>query len=207
MTAIEISGCLLGVLSVWLLARLKVANWPLGLVANLLFAVAFSRAGLYADAGLQIVFTALAGYGWWSWTHGGGPGHALPVRHVRRTEGVRSALACAVMTALLTCVLLRFTDSTVPFWDAALTTMSLLALWGQAGRVLESWLLWLVADVVHVPLYAAKGLWPTALLYAVLAALCVVGLREWRQAVPVPARPAAPEVPAAPPAPEEEALK
>jgi nicotinamide mononucleotide transporter len=177
----EVVGFVAGALCVWLIGRQHVANWPLGMAANLLFAVLFFRAGLYADAGLQLVFTALAAYGWWAWTHGGGPGPGLPVRRTRRSEWLLLCGAGAVGTALVAELLHRATDSTVPFWDASTAVLSLLATYGQCRKLVESWWLWLVVDAVHVPLYASKGLWLTALLYVVLGGLSVAGLRQWRQ--------------------------
>jgi nicotinamide mononucleotide transporter len=73
----------------------------------------------------------------------------------------------------------RVTDSTVPLPDAITTVLSLLATWGQARKKLESWWLWIAADVVYVPLYAYKVLWLTAVLYVGFLALCVFGLRSW----------------------------
>ncbi|MBN3929869.1 nicotinamide mononucleotide transporter [Streptomyces verrucosisporus] len=125
-------------------------------------------AGLYADAGLQVVYIALALYGWWSWA-----------------VGVRTwwVLACATAgaTAGLTVLLDRATDSTVPFWDALTTALSLAATYGQCRKKVESWYLWIATDVVYVPLYAHKGLYLTSLLYLGFMALCVAGLLGWRR--------------------------
>lgn len=179
----EVLGFGTGALCVWLVARQHIANWPIGIANNVFFIVLFAQAGLYADAGLQIVFIALAAYGWWSWTHGGGPGtaEALPVRRTTRTEWAWLAAAGAVATLGLTLLLARATDSTVPFWDAATTVLSLAATYGQCRKLVESWWLWIAADLVYIPLYVYKGLHLTALLYVGFLALCVVGLLGWRR--------------------------
>ncbi|MFB6812339.1 nicotinamide riboside transporter PnuC, partial [Streptomyces sp. NPDC056387] len=141
------------------------------------------RRAAIADAGLQIVFLALAAFGWWTWTHGGGPGsaQALPVRRTTRTEWAALGAAGAAGVLGLTLLLSRVTDSTVPFWDALTTGLSLVATYGQCRKLLESWWLWIAADLVYIPLYAYKGLYLTSALYAGFLALCVVGLLGWRR--------------------------
>ncbi|MER6096139.1 nicotinamide riboside transporter PnuC [Streptomyces sp. NPDC001728] len=188
----EVLGFGSGALCVWLVARQHLANWPIGIANNLFFVLLFTQAGLYADAGLQIVFIALAAYGWWTWTHGGGPGSdALPVRRTTRTEWTWLLAAGVVGTLALTLLLDRVTDSTVPFWDALTTALSLMATYGQCRKRLESWWLWIAADLVYVPLYAYKELYLTSLLYVGFMTLCVLGLRGWtkdltvRRALPV----------------------
>ncbi|GAA2232957.1 nicotinamide riboside transporter PnuC [Streptomyces amakusaensis] len=177
----EVLGFGSGALCVWLVARQHLANWPVGIANNLLFILLFGQAGLYADAGLQIVFIALAAYGWWTWTHGGGPGSdaGLPVRRTSRTEWIGLFAAGAMGTAAITLLLDRATDSTVPFWDALTTALSLMATYGQCRKRLESWWLWIAADLIYIPLYAHKQLYLTSLLYTGFLALCVLGLRNW----------------------------
>ncbi|MCJ0874910.1 nicotinamide riboside transporter PnuC [Streptomyces sp. AP-93] len=95
----EILGFVTGAVCVWLVARQHIANWPIGIANNVFFIVLFAQGGLYADAGLQIVFIALAAYGWWSWTHGGGPGATTAaewtVLAAAGAVGVRNPLACS----------------------------------------------------------------------------------------------------------------
>jgi nicotinamide mononucleotide transporter len=179
----EVLGFGSGALCVWLVARQHIANWPIGIANNVFFILLFTQAGLFADAGLQVVFIALAGYGWWTWVHGSSRTEPLPVRRMTRVEWLWLA-ACGVLgTATIAVLLDTATESTVPFWDALTTALSLMATYGQCRKRLESWWLWIAADIVYIPLYAYKGLFLTALLYLGFLALCVRGLIAWRRDV------------------------
>ena len=178
---IEVFGFVTGVLNVWLLARQKVWNWPIGLANNAAYLILFSRTGLYGDGGLQLLYITLGIYGWWTWARGGGDG-----LRVERTSAAtwRWLVPATVVAAVgLALFLARFTDSTVPKWDGLTTALSLAATWGQCRKLVESWWIWILADVVYIPLYIYKGLGLTAVLYGIFLLLCIAGLRSWTRAL------------------------
>ncbi len=177
----EVLGFATGALCVWLVARQHILNWPLGIANNLLWILLFASAGLYADSGLQLVYVALALWGWWQWLHGGAHRTALVVSGTTAREWGGLVAAGVLGTTALTWFLETQTPSTVPFLDAVTTVISLMAVYGQAKKKWESWLLWMAADVIYVPLYHHKGLDLTAILYVGFFALCVKGLLEWRR--------------------------
>jgi len=176
----EILGDLAGAACVALVARQHILNWPLGLLNNVFWAWLFFRAKLYGDSSLQGFFFVLGVYGWYRWVQKGDRGETLPVRRTRPHEWKWLAVAVIVSTALLSVFLSHATDSPAPLADASVLTLSLAATWGQAEKLLESWWLWILVDVISVPLYVSRALYPTAALYVVFGALCVVGLRAWR---------------------------
>jgi len=69
----------------------------------------------------------------------------------------------------------------VAWWDAFPTAVSLVAQFLLARKYLENWVLWLVVDVVSVALYVHQGLWLTAVLYGLLFAFSLAGLRTWQR--------------------------
>jgi len=179
----EVFGFLTGAACVALLVRQNIWNWPLGIANNLAFIVLFYRTGLYADVGLQGFYIVISVYGWWSWLHGGRDHGALTVSRVRPAVGLLLALAVALITAGLTWLLRRYTNSTVPVLDSLITALSLVAQFMMTRKWIENWPVWIVANCISVGLLIYKGLYVTSALYLVYQVLCVMGLLEWRRAL------------------------
>src|SRR3546814_14941530 len=80
----------------------------------------------------------------------------------------------------------RHTDAAVPWIDGAIAMLSITAQWLLARRRVESWLLWLIVDLIAVPLFASRGLYAPPALYLVLLGLSIDRLSPWpRDAAPL----------------------
>ncbi|MCW2642851.1 MAG: nicotinamide mononucleotide transporter PnuC, partial [Dactylosporangium sp.] len=105
--------------------------------------------------------------------------------------------ACLAFVAVATCgltVLLRAAHDAAPFWDALTTAISLAAQYLLNVKKVETWLFWMAADIIYIPLYASKGLTLTAVVYVLFLGMTILGLRSWlaayrtqRQAMSAPA--------------------
>jgi nicotinamide mononucleotide transporter len=180
---IEVAAAAFGIASVYLSARQNVWNWPLGIINVALYIIVFYGAKLYADMGLQAVYVVLAAYGWWHWLHGGANHGTLPVSRVPPREIILLAIAFLAATAVLSTLLARTTDASLPLADSALTAASLVAQYMMTRKYVECWLVWIVADAAYVALFVYKALVPTAALYLVFTVLAIVGWRQWRAAL------------------------
>lgn len=180
---IEILGFVTGALCVWLLAIQNIWNWPISIANNIFYIVVFVRSGLFGDAGLQVVYIILGVYGWWTWAHPDATRGELTVAKTRFRQWIWLIPATAAAALLLRAFLAGYTTSTVPAWDGLTTALSLAATWGQCKKLVESWWIWILVDLIYIPLYVYKGLRLTAVLYFVFMLLCVAGLRSWHRAL------------------------
>jgi nicotinamide mononucleotide transporter len=178
-----------GIVSVYLSVREHIWSWPTALVNVSLFFVLFWQAGLYSDMGLQAVYFSLSLYGWYEWLYGGQGRTALRVSTAsRQVWWVVTGLGIAIW-AVLGAFTARLPGASVPYADAATTSTSLVAQWMMTRKLLENWVLWVIVDVAYIALFLYKGLYLTALNYAIYLALAAAGYRTWKRSLELDAEP------------------
>jgi nicotinamide mononucleotide transporter len=173
----EIVAFFLSVAMVLANIRVNPVGWPLAIGASLLYALLFADSRLYGEASLQLVFVAVALWGWWQWVRGtDAAGHARAVTRLTPLQRVAVGTATLAAWPLLGALLDRTTDSDVPYFDALPTVASVTGQLLLGRKKVENWPVWLAVNVVSVALFVHKQLWLTVLLYALLS---VSGWRAW----------------------------
>ncbi len=161
-------------------------GWPLAAISAMLYFFLFWSQSLYGEALLQVLFVVLALWGWSVWLRGieGAP---LPVTRMPVRQRFTLTWMGSVLWLSTGTVLLNFTDTDVPWWDAFPTAFSLVGQYLLAHKRLENWGVWIIVNIVAAGLFAWKDLWLTTLLYLVFIALSVVGWRTWTKHLQVEA--------------------
>lgn len=179
------------VLALWMVVcnmRVQVLAWPLALISSLLYFLLFLDGKLYGEASLQLLFAALALWGWWQWLRGRtADGEPLRVRRLSARGRVAALLLTLAAWPLLGLFLQQRTDSPLPYWDALPTVASLTGQWLLGRKYQENWPVWVGVNCVSVLLFAIKGYWLTVLLYALFVPLSVAGWRAWQRQLAAPA--------------------
>jgi nicotinamide mononucleotide transporter len=179
---LEIAGTVTTVLGIWLTTRRLIICWPVVLISDVIYLIVFYRVRLYSDALLQIAFLAFTLYGWWYWWRGMQEEGEVRVVSLPLASLLIGLIAGSVGSVLLG-ILMERIGAALPRLDAALMSFSLVATWWQTRKHIANWWLWIAVDIVYIGEYIYKGLRLTAALYALLVALAVLGLRNWRRAL------------------------
>lgn len=167
--------------SIVLSGRNNIHSWWLGIVGCTLFGVLFYSVQLFADVALQLFFIATCVMGWYQWARGGGNHAALPITSARHGTLAWMAAAGVAGTAAYGMLLHRYTSAYAPFIDSSVLAFSIVAQLLLMARRIETWPVWLLVNAVSVPLYASRGLYLTAVLYAAYFINALVSWRWWRK--------------------------
>jgi len=191
MSWVEFVGTVFNLWCVWLVAKNRVLNWPVGLVGVVIFGIMFWQIRLYADLLEQAYFFVTGIIGWWAWTHprvGADDRGELAMRRLTRREIGLTLGAVAVATAGTAWAMARLhlwlpavfpEAASYPLLDSLTTVMSFAAQALLVRRILENWVLWIAVDIIGIGLYWAKDVRLVSILYAVFLCLAVTGLIRW----------------------------
>ena len=186
----EIIGNGFGLASAILGMQRKVLAWPIGIVGNVLLFTVFlggvfhtpQDLDLYGQAARQVFFLIVSVYGWYRWHQfrRSGDGHGAGVIPTwAGWKGRIQLLVAAVALWTIFYFALQALDSWGPAADAWILTGSILATYGMARGYVEFWLIWIAVDAVGVPLLLRAGYYPSALMYIIYGAFCVIGFVSW----------------------------
>jgi len=182
---IELLGAILGIAYIVLSIRQNIWTWPIGLATSILYVWVFLVSKLYADMSLQMYYVFISIYGWYEWIRVNQTNRTEPLKmsHLQRRLGVILSVVTFLIFLLIWYILKTFTDSQVPVADALATSLSIVATWMLARKILEHWIIWIIVDTFSVGLFWYKNLMPTVLLFVVYTIMAVIGYIEWKKEV------------------------
>ncbi len=180
MSTLEIWATILTVLSVILATRIKVSQYPVGIIATILFFGVFWKAQLYSSAWLQVYFTLVQFYGWWYWLKGD-HGHEPRITTWPLKTHLALGSAALVFSLVVAHLLDLYSDAKMAFLDSMIFSLSVVAQFLLDRKKLEHWYVWGAVNVISIWVYASQGLGVTTALYIGLLCNVFVGYRFWRK--------------------------
>ena len=179
---IEIVGAILSLIYLYLSIKQKLSLWFFGIISSLFYIVIFFQTKFYADMSLQFYYVVIRIYGWINWKHGDNlAGKEMPAAQLTKRLFVNLCIATGLIYIIYYFILSRFTDSTIPKADSVVGALSIVGTWMLARKLIENWIVWIVADGLCVGLYFYKGLYPTAILFIIYTFMAAVGYWEWKK--------------------------
>jgi nicotinamide mononucleotide transporter len=179
---LEIIAAMLTTWCVILAAKNKILNWPVSMIASVFYFLIFYKNHFFSDAYLQIAFLIFQTYGWWYWSSLNLSKKEKEITHIPP----KFAIKLFVLTTIVYVLWLFFykkinPTARIPEIDALTTVISLSALYMQVKHWVESWIVWIVVDLIYIPMYLYGNQKITAVLYLLLAAIAIKGYFDWKR--------------------------
>ncbi len=188
LSVLEWLVALIGAWSIWLTVKEQVAAWPVGIIGCLLAMIWYYSTGWIANAGLQVYFMVIAVYGWYAWTPSA-KHQAATIKHTPPALLVIGVIISVFIAWLWYCILANHTFTDWQFEhqplqpdmlrDTITTTLSIVAQLGTVRKYVESWLLWITADIIYTEAFFRNAYWAMSIYSALLTILAIMGGYRW----------------------------
>jgi len=180
--ALEAIAFFFGIASVWFAKKENILVYPVGLVATAITAWLFYSAGYLGDMLVNVYYTVLSLYGWYNWSRTKNE-PKLDISRTSTTEKL-TGIAIFFVTIVVIFAVYKITGHAIKTdnWiDILLSGLFFTAMWYMALKKIENWTLWIIGDVIAVPLYAYRGLGMLSLQYVFFTILAVQAYIAWRK--------------------------
>lgn len=131
---------------------------------------------------LQVVFLIQSFYGWYFWVNGKKEDiENVPIRTLDSRERILSFISIVILIGIVGYLSDHYSNTDVPYLDATVASISLIANILLARKVLDNWVLWILADVMYIGLFYYKELYVISILYLIFLGISTSGLIQWRK--------------------------
>ena len=184
----ELAGLFFGLMAVWYLIKESIYTWPAGILYVLVSFIVFWEIQLYGDFLLHIIFLVLNVYGWYFWVNGKkNKEEELPITTYPLGQNfvliVISCIGTIVFGYFLSSIhhWIEMEPSSLPYWDATTSVLSITGIWLMTKKKLENWYYWIVVDVLACGIYFYKGIYFYSFLYGLYIIMAFSGLLAWKK--------------------------
>ncbi|TGD58441.1 nicotinamide riboside transporter PnuC [Flavobacterium humi] len=183
--ALEVSAILFGLLSVWYAKKNNILVFPTGIINTAIYTYLLWKWSLLGDMMINAYYVIMSIYGWYHWTRKKDDVEEFPISKMTLSEKKWSLFIFAATVSFVALVYTFFNKFThwTSYVDTIVTGIFFAGMWLMARRKIENWILWIIGDIISVPMYFVKGYSFTSIQYLIFTILAVSAYLEWRKAL------------------------
>lgn len=182
---LEAIAFVFGIASVIYAKRANILVYPTGLVATVITVYLLYKAEYLGDMMINFYYSIMSIYGWYNWSRKRNNVYVVPISRTNNKEKL-IGLMLFCLTVLITYLVYTFFDYTIKtenYIDIFTSGLFFTAMWYMATKKLENWTLWIIGDLITVPLYAYRGLGLLSLQYLIFTILAIQGYLVWKKSL------------------------
>ncbi len=180
--SLEIVAFFFGIVSVVYAKQANILVYPTGLVATLIAVYLLFLAELMGDMMMNFYYSIMSIYGWWNWTRRQDERLTVNISRTNQKDKIIGLVMFAA-TVVVTYGVYFFSGvgiGATNYIDIFTSGLFFTAMFYMASKKLENWTLWIIADIITVPLYLYRGWGFLSLQYLIFTILAIQGYRTWK---------------------------
>lgn len=182
---LELTAILFGLISVWCAKKNNSLVFPTGIINTAIYVYLLWKWSLLGDMLINFYYVVMSFYGWYHWTRKKEAVAEFPISKSSQSEkGI--AIGLFIISIIFVSSIYIFFDKFThwtAYIDTFVTGVFFAGMWLMAKRKIENWILWIVGNIISIPMYYAKGYTFTSFQYLIFTIIAVYGYLEWKRIV------------------------
>lgn len=182
---LEAIAFVFGIMSVWYAKNENILVYPTGIICTVITVYLLYINQYFGDMTMNFYYSVMSIYGWWNWSRSKGDKPVLPISRTTSREKIIGIILFFV-TMILTYLVYKGFDYPIEipnYIDIFTSGIFFTAMWYMANKKLENWTLWIIGDLITIPLYAYRGLGMLSLQYLIFTILAIQGYLAWKKSI------------------------
>ena len=180
---LELFAVIMNITSVVYAKQNNILVYPTGLIGTGIFVYILLNFSLLGDTIINAYFFSMSIYGWYFWSRKKDEVFINQVSTINRNE-IKYLFILAFSSLIFIYFVYDYFDkwnNWTAYLDNITTAIFFVAMWLMARRKIESWIFWIIGDLITVPLYFYKGLTISSIQYIIFLILAVLGYISWKK--------------------------
>lgn len=180
---LELVAIFFGLVSVWFAKKDNIWVFPTGIINTAIYVYLLFKWSLLGDMMINFYYVVMSVYGWYHWTRKKDDVVEFPISRMNTAEKKWSVVIFTLTIAFVVVVYTFFDKFThwTTYVDTFVTGIFFVGMWLMAKRKIENWILWIIGDLISIPMYFAKGYSFTSIQYLIFTIIAVYGYLEWKR--------------------------
>lgn len=170
-----------GILSVYFAKKENICVYPTGLISTIITVYLLYQAKYFGDMTMNFYYSIMSIYGWYKWASKDNEPE-LEITRTSRNEKI-IGVGLLILTMIITYLVYLFFDYKLEipnYIDIFTSGIFFTAMWYMALKKIENWTLWIIGDLIAVPLFAHRGLGMLSLQYLIFTILAILAYIQWK---------------------------
>ena len=182
----EIFAVFTGIISVWFAKKENVLLYPIGTVSVLIWIYLCWIGQIYSQAVINLFFFMMNIYGWYNWSKKDINNKSqLIIQFNSILENLISLLVSIFLTIIIYFLLININNSDNKWYfiliESFITALNFIAMWLTAWKRVESWILWIIGDIMCIPLFIYKEYYLSVAQFSIFIIIAFMGYFEWKK--------------------------
>ena len=180
---LEITAVFFGLLSVWSAKKNNIWVFPTGIISTAIYVYLLWKWNLLGYMMINFYYFLMSFYGWYHWTRKKDSAVEFPISTMTDYEK-KISVVLFIGTVIFVIAVYTFFDKFThwtSYVDTFVTGIFFVGMWLMAQRKIENWILWIVGDIISIPMYFVKGYSFTSIQYLIFTIIAIFGYLEWKK--------------------------